>query len=199
MQSPNSLPTLVGLTGKAGVGKDTLADYLVARHGFAKLSLAAPLKEAINGLFGFTPEQWDDREWKERVIDWIGKSPRQLAQTIGTEWGRECIAEDIWLRIAQRRIEQLLAEGYKGVVISDVRFDNEASFVRRLGGLVCAIVRDAVDDVSPHASERGVHIALIHHWIVNTGSREGLFASGDAVLSTFANRSTTANIDPHFA
>lgn len=198
MSSP--MPTIVGLTGRAGVGKDTLADHLVASHGYVKYSLAGPLKRALNLLFGFTPEQWEDREWKERVIPWIGKSPRQLAQTLGTEWGRTCVAEDIWLRIARAEIVRLLDGGAAGVVITDIRFDNEARFVRGMGGVVCSISRGGIEAVSAHSSETGVHLALVDAWLSNDTAPAALFATADLALPRAARvRAAVTPTDHHFA
>lgn len=48
---------IVGISGFAGAGKDTFADFLVEDHGFCKTSLANPIKEACKTLLGFTDEQ----------------------------------------------------------------------------------------------------------------------------------------------
>jgi hypothetical protein len=170
MKSARTLPRLVGITGRAGAGKDTLADFLVERCGYVKYSLATPLKLALNAAFGFTPEQWEDRAWKEQVIDWIGKSPRQLAQTLGTEWGRTHVAADIWLRCADRFIEQ----ADRPVVIADVRFANEAVLIHRHGGRLVKVSRPGVDGVAAHASENGVDDVFIHHWAANTSTPDAL-------------------------
>ena len=53
---------VIGLHGKAGSGKDTVADYLVANHGFEKISFATTLK-AMLAAGGFTePANRDDKE-----------------------------------------------------------------------------------------------------------------------------------------
>jgi hypothetical protein len=48
---------IVGISGLAGSGKDTAADYLVAHHNFVKVSLADPLKRICRDVFAFTDEQ----------------------------------------------------------------------------------------------------------------------------------------------
>jgi len=48
---------IIGLLGQAGVGKDTAADYLVKKHGFAKVALADPLKRICREVFDFTEDQ----------------------------------------------------------------------------------------------------------------------------------------------
>ena len=138
---------LIGLAGRAGVGKDTAADFLCEVHGFVKIGLADPLRRGIEAMFGLSAESFAWRDLKERRIPWIGKSPRQLLQTLGTEWGRDQIAPDIWLRVARRRIEEIAQmddQHVAGIVVSDIRFENEADWIRSLGGNVWHIRRHEV-------------------------------------------------------
>ena len=149
---------IIGLTGKAGVGKDTAADYLVEKYGFRKYSLAGPLKEMLK-VIGVS---CDNRETKELPHPVFGVSPRRMAQTLGTEWMRDRVATDGWLRLADQFIRDFkeFAANDKnvpevhGVVFSDVRFENEAEFIRARGTLV-HVVRKA-EAVAEHASEAGV-------------------------------------------
>ena len=60
-----SFPSLIGITGKAGVGKDTLAHYLHIIYGYHQYALAQPIKDALNARFGWKASAWDDRIWKE--------------------------------------------------------------------------------------------------------------------------------------
>lgn len=153
---------IIGLTGKAGSGKDTIADRLVVNKGFIKMAFAAPMKEALNLMFGFDPSDWYDREWKETPLPGIGNSPRQLAQTLGTEWGRDTIGPNLWILLVQRRMVQeeawqMQAIGQKpaGFVIPDVRFENEARWIREQGGTIWHVKRD-VPGVAAHVSEGGI-------------------------------------------
>jgi hypothetical protein len=167
---------IIGLTGKAGVGKDTVADYLVGRHGFVKLSFATALKRGLNAMFGFSMKQWEDRVWKETVLPEFGKSPRQLAQTLGTEWGRTLVKPDLWPSLTMEE-----AKTFPNVVISDVRFDNEAQAVWQAKGYVLQIERK-VEAVAEHSSEQGVRGQLLSYIIPNNGSVHDLADSIDNLL-----------------
>lgn len=48
---------IIGISGVAGSGKDTVADLLVRNHGFVKMSLADEMKRACARIYGFTQEQ----------------------------------------------------------------------------------------------------------------------------------------------
>ena len=142
----------IGLTGLPQAGKDSIADEMVRTHGFARLSFAGPLKDALIVMLGLNRADLEDPAVKEQVIAWIGKSPRQLMQTLGTEWGRELVHPDIWIR----RAERLLANYRRissSVVITDVRFPNEAAWLRANGGELWHVLRkDTGNVVNLHAS-----------------------------------------------
>jgi hypothetical protein len=171
-----TLPRLIGITGAAGSGKDSLADLLVYDRGATKYSFARPIKEALNAMFGWTMEQWDDRVWKEAVLPWLGKSPRVLAQTLGTEWGRELIHPEMWVLLGAQRFREHAGTG--PFVIPDMRFDNEAQMVRQLGGVVIKVHRPGVAAIAAHKSEAGVSSSLIDWNAMNDRSlREYLEAT----------------------
>lgn len=174
---------LIGLTGKAGSGKDTCADHLVNIYGFQKLSWAAPLKQAL-AVMGF-PEP-TDRTLKEKQIEGFDFSWRQAAQALGTEWGRG-LDPDIWVKIIERSLHDLANDSYAwNLVISDVRFENEATMIRRMGGRVVHITGRAVDlgDAAGHASEAGVEYYPSKDSIIeNTGTIADLYAATRMLLS----------------
>lgn len=175
---------LVGLTGAAGSGKDTAADYLVAHHAWRKVSFAQPLKDGLCAMFGWSPDQLLDREWKERVLPDIGKSPRQLMQTIGTEWGRELVHPNLWLLLARQNIASKLE--YRDVVVSDVRFDNEAEMIRSMGGTIVHISRARIASVSPHVSESGVMMLPADIRLLNDGGFPELYAAMNCLMPAIA-------------
>jgi hypothetical protein len=160
-------PRLIGLTGPAGCGKNLVASLV---PDAAVIQLADPIYAALSAILGIPDTVLRQRATKEKPIDWLGKSPRQLLQTLGTDWGRTLVAEDIWLRIARRRIAELAESGAAAVVIADVRFDNEARMVQEMGGEVWGVDRGPTAEVSPHVSEAGLSPGMVDRVIDNTGT-----------------------------
>lgn len=173
-------PRIVGLTGRARSGKDTVADMLKDAYSVKTVAFADPIRAALRAMLGLTDEHFSGK-LKEVPIDWLGKSPRQLMQTLGTEWGRGLINEDIWLLIAGRKIDSIKWYG-EHAVITDVRFENEATYIREKGGQIWHVVRGAAPAVSAHASEAGVTFVEGDALIDNNGTLEELF---DLVCETF--------------
>lgn len=183
--SPNTI-TLLGLAGRKGTGKDTAAYHLVLAHGFRQIALADPIRDGLRAMLGLSSDELLDRSIKETAIDWLGVSPRHLMQTLGTEWGRNNVARDVWLRVATRRLEAI-ANSRQGtparIVVSDIRFDDEADWIRSHGGRVIHIRRPmACSQHDQHASEAGVTIGLGDHIVRNISTIERLHERLDTLI-----------------
>lgn len=172
---------LIGLSGKAGCGKGTIARFLCDVHGFVQIALADPLRDGLKAMLGITDEQMHDRALKESPIDWIGRSPRELLQTLGTEWGREQVATDLWLRVAERRIAKTKTMPpnmhIDGIVISDIRFENEADWLRKQGGEIWHIKgrhTTASNTADTHESEQNIPVRACEPRIFNHGTLDDL-------------------------
>lgn len=172
---------VIGITGRIASGKSLAASMV---PDAVVIQLADPLYQMVSVIVGEPESMLRDRKRKERVIPWLGKSPRQLLQTLGTEWGRTLIAEDVWITLMRRRVNALAAAGHETVVIADVRFDNEAQAIRDMGGEVWRIVRDRADMAEPdHASESGISPDLIDRTIDNRGTIDDLRKAVVAIAS----------------
>lgn len=175
---------LIGLAGAAGSGKGASASFLVAA-GFGEVAFADPVYAAVAAITGLSVERLRDRRVKEVPIPGIGRSPRELLQLLGTEFGRNMICDSIWIDIAMQKVEQYAAAGVHAVV-TDVRFDNEAEAIRNRGGEVWLISRDAPSCLSEwtsgHSSERGLGQENIDRRIVNNGTLHDLRAAVDAAM-----------------
>lgn len=161
------LPHLIGFAGKKRHGKNTAAD-LLPTPAWQQLAFADPIKKALDAM-GF-PEPVD----KEKHIPEVGCSWRYLAQTLGTQWGRQTVSPNIWVNATRHRIESLFAHDYR-VAVTDVRFPNEVDMIRELGGVVVLVQRpDAPDYADSHISEN--HVITPDYVVVNSGPPEGMLA-----------------------
>ena len=157
------MTALLGITGKAGSGKSTAAQVLIDA-GWVRIKFADPLKDMLRAI-GLTEDQIEGH-LKEVPCDLLqGRTPRWAMQSLGTEWGRGCIGERVWLDIVRRKIALAMAAGLS-VVVDDVRFENEAQVIRELGGLVLGISRN-VNVTSGHVSENGTTVDMTH---INNGT-----------------------------
>lgn len=153
----NSYPhALIGIAGKAGVGKDTFASALmpylnrvanVLNFGlWDKDSFAAPIKAMLKAGLGL-----NDKDIRAEAA--YGKSYRHLAQTLGTEWGRQLVDYDIWVTSAKRRSSNI------NVVFTDLRFKNELKFINTYGVSIY-LVREHGAGIreSNHISENDINV-----------------------------------------
>ena len=147
---------LIGLAGPAGCGKDTVRGFLEHRHQFAGIALADPMRVMLRELLitnGCDDAYLTKRDLKEVEIPGLGVSARLMMQTLGHEWARKHLAEDFWLRLAATKIAALHGQGFPRVVVSDIRYANEAAWVRYQGGEVWQIDRPGLAPVRSHPSE----------------------------------------------
>lgn len=174
---------LIGLAGKAGAGKDTAANHLWSEHDFTAYAFADPIRAGLQAMLGLSDQELSDRSYKETVLEPFGVSPRRMMQTLGTEWGRQCIHPDLWLLVASLNVDELIARGRNRIVITDIRFDNEADWIRARGGTVLHIRRPGAEPVAAHASEAGISIKDKDAIINNTGSIQFLCDCLDDIVA----------------
>lgn len=174
---------LVGFYSPAPQSGKTFAATVLAHQGFQPVSFAEPLKRmACEFLthFGYRQDDAIKLVWvdKHRLIPEIGITSRQLLQRLGTEFGRQQIADDIWIRCWEARIKP-----HDRVVTDDVRFLNEAEAVKAAGGQMWKITRASVQRNTDHPSE-----GALDDWdgfdvvIDNDGSLEEYRRKIDAAL-----------------
>lgn len=178
---------LIGLTGYAGHGKDTVRQML-EELDFVGLAFADPIRQMLRELLnsnGIDSAYMDERELKEAVIPQLGVSYREMAQTLGTEWGR-ALHPAIWLRLA----DAFIADCYDTdtfnthFVVSDVRFPNEAAWVRERGGSIWRVVRPGIAAVNAHTSESSIDLIEPDLVIDNSGTLDDLRNQVEQALHT---------------
>lgn len=175
---------LIGITGKAGAGKDTSANHLWRKHGFVRIAFADPLKRAAQEIFGLTDEQTWGREFKEVVIPYWGMSPRRMFQMVGTDAMQSCFGRDVWVK--RWMLSYDLVKNSDSVVVPDVRFQSEADLIHSLGGIVIQIDRDVENgldaDAKAHVSEDGLPTHCVDERVLNNDSIVHLCAKIDDIV-----------------
>lgn len=181
MPQRDPFPRYIGLSGPAGSGKDTASDALVRHFSYERYAFADPLRKAVAAILGCPVEMLKDRAFKEAKTA-LGVSPRRMMQTLGTEWGRQTIRDDMWLQVMA--VQSLLSPR---VVIPDVRFDNEAEWILSSGGIVIQVDRPGCEPVEGHVSEAGVSKSLLTSRVVNDGDVPDLHRKVENVVLSYVN------------
>lgn len=176
-------PILIGLTGRARSGKTTAAEHLARTYLLEQYAFADPLRDGLMAIFNLDPTDFEgDR--KEQPLGWLDCSPRQLMQSMGTEWARNTVHPDVWVKLAEQNLEYMTKAlgAVLGFVVSDVRFENEADLIRRRGGTIIHILRPNALAVNPHISEAGIAANSADLTLPNYGTVEGFLRSLDEVF-----------------
>jgi len=169
---------IIGFCGKLHCGKSSAAVHLAKHHNFAVHRFAGTLKEMLQVL-GLTPQQTDG-DLKEVPDHEIlgGKTPRHAMQTLGSEWGRDLIHQNLWLDAWKARMPQ----GFAGIACDDVRFENEAQYIRDNGGFLVQVKRDMDDNFERNHQSEGKDLGPYDAVLDNDGTLEDLAHNLDNVL-----------------
>lgn len=181
---------LVGLIGKKRSGKDAFASRLVEAHGFQRLAFADPLKAAVldanpilsveldeTHLFPESlPAQHPRLRWVVAEIGWERakelREVRRLLQATGVAM-REHVDPELWVWPVLDKVIWHRADD-EPVVVTDVRFPNEAQAIRRDGGKLVRVVRPGVPSDDRHVSETALDDYRVDYVATNGGSLDDL-------------------------
>lgn len=176
---PRGGPMVVGLYSSVPRSGKTAAAQALVEDGFVRVPFAAVLRAMT--LLLLTRLGYEEplaaelvNERKECPLDALdGVTPRRLMQTLGTDWGRQLVHEELWLRCWAQQARQELAAGRR-VVVDDVRFANEAALVESFPGGVMVELRRPDAEVSAtvvaHASEGGLAQWPFAAVVINRGT-----------------------------
>lgn len=186
-----SEPKLVGIHGPLNGGKDTAANYLQAKYPdkFGRYAFAQPIKQASMVMFGFTKEQLEDRVLKETVDAFWEFTPRKAMQLLGTEYGRDMLRKDLWIKRAELEHRKNVKID-RGTIITDVRFENEAEWIRSQPNAVLIYIKVPNldrDERYNHASEAGIKLIEEFDQVITNDKTLGLnnlFKQLDEILLT---------------
>jgi len=174
---------IIGLHGKAGHGKDTAAAGL---QNFYQLSFAKPIKDASKILYNLTDEQLHGKLKEVPDKRW-NISPREIMQQLGDL----CRSSNpnFFIVLMRTRIEKALEQGIRNIVITDVRYANEAKLIKDMGGRIIKINRNVTTTQhTSHSSEKGIDDSnYIDFTIDNNGTIEQLIEKVKKIASYGSN------------
>lgn len=156
-------------------GKSTAADYLIRQHGFELVKFADTLKVMARTFLvhaGITPVDLDSYiEGHRKTADlahigFPGLTTRRVLQTLGSEWGRDTIDKETWVRITVNRVREHLNAGRR-VVVDDLRYPNELAALRALGGVTPVYISRASAVSNGHPSDGVLHSNDFHYIVTN--------------------------------
>jgi hypothetical protein len=179
------MANLIGLIGRKQSGKSTSSAYLVQYHGYREYSFADSLKRACIELFDLQPSQVYGTEEEKTTPDprWFGCTPRKMLQYVGTDLLRNQLdtimpglGTGVFTHHFSLKYQRRLAKNPDiRVVVSDVRFVDEARVIKELGGKLIRLYRydESCDDC--HISEREMDLIKYDHSILNEGDIDTLY------------------------
>jgi len=143
---------VIGISGKAHSGKDTVADRLIEKYGFTKMAFADSLKEMVQHHYGFKKEElWTPYKTEEirRILQGTGELVKKLE------------GDDFWIYQLQKKIvyRSMTDRWIPRIVIPDVRFANEKRYVEQCSGITIGIDRPDREEIEfnpRHISETGL-------------------------------------------
>ncbi len=189
---------IIAFTGEIGNGKSTAAERLSSFYLPAEvreLGFADPLKRAclavfggeLKNYYGTQAEKAEPTKFWEEALGPNYSTYRKIMQTFGTEVMRNHVDKNIWIHSMGRSLERAREEGKELVIITDLRYDNEATFVRQQGGAIIECINLSLPtkvETDTHSSEQGILPELIDMQLA-AKSLDELYAGVETIVHAY--------------
>lgn len=169
---------IVGITGLAGAGKDTIGSHLVRQYGFERRAFADKLKQLARAMNPVLEETVDAFGW-----EMAKKIPqhREYLQDLG-HGARQIFGDDFW-------VDRVFVDIPENMVLTDLRYPNEFARVKDHGGVIIRVTRPGLEPVNSHVTEIGHGNIPVDYSVINLGGLDELFKQVDYVMGLNGVRS----------
>lgn len=163
---------IIGLTGYAQSGKDSVAKTLVEHYGFTRLAFADKIRDMLYDLNPMVKDGFrlqgvvDAYGWDQAKV--LFPEVRKDLQALGVS-ARTHLDPDIWVTAVLRQMTDEV-----NYVITDVRFKNEAIIIKQAQGELWRVKRPGVGAVNSHVSESDLDGYQVDKILSNGGTLEEL-------------------------
>jgi phosphomevalonate kinase len=129
-------PEIYAFSGKIGSGKNFMAEKIFPEYLSSKSTLVMAFADVFK-VRAIIEEGLDEKKVFEGPKD---EETRRILQIYGTEEGRDKKGEDIWCRYLEQYIRLYSQrKSIERVIITDLRFENEANYLRSLGAYLIRV------------------------------------------------------------
>jgi dephospho-CoA kinase len=187
---------IILISGHAGVGKDTVANYICKKYNYRSIAYADPIKTFCSENMKIPLKYFYDQELKTKDLTsfgWPNFTPRKLIQFIGTNLFRENLDENFWVKCLVKRIESYILT--TNFIITDARYQNELyperffmdTEINVNSKKIIQIKRkgyngNPIGGIQSHSSENEIQLPSNTIIINNDGSLENLYQTVDDIL-----------------
>lgn len=170
--------TIIGLSGKKQCGKDTVYDISHEQFHLGtvfKLAFADGVKEEVAQACGVTVQYMEaNKDIFRRIYQWWG-----------TDFRRNLYGQDYWIKYLANKMRGS-EKYYEHLFITDVRFRNEADWIKSQGGKLVRIQRAQDGACDGHQSESDLDNYKEWDYVIeNSSSLEHLKIEVEDMLGYF--------------
>ncbi|WP_414430821.1 hypothetical protein ACMG4M_05175 [Alcanivorax sp. IL3] len=158
---------IIAFTGPGGAGKNNAAEALSTRWQTSEVAFAAPLYEMAAVALGITPEEVNQLKQQG------DKAARALLEQLGDVVRKTIRPDYLIVRMVDtlRELEDS-QDTPELAVITDLRTEDEAYWVRAMKGLVIHVSRPEGTSDSQHSTNQPITFAQGDQYLLNNGTEE---------------------------